>query len=108
LRHVESRSKMVFAREKEEAFFTEDCKEYVYGQTVVGCKNEVARKMQFDKCLAIQILLIPRIYQSEDHDAFQTKSKRAKKLGLNIDENQTSLYNGLVNEGNTCYMNSML
>lgn len=74
----------------------------------MSCRKDVGKKLQLDKCLAIQVNLIPRQYIESDHTSFKTKSKRAKKLGLNIDENQTCLFNGIVNEGNTCYMNSML
>jgi uncharacterized UBP type Zn finger protein len=58
--------------------------------------------------MVIEVTLIPRQYTEEDHSNFYTKSKRARKMGLNVDENRTSLFNGIVNEGNTCYMNSML
>jgi hypothetical protein len=74
-------------REMEEAFFTEESKEFKYEIAVFGFKNDFAKKLQLDKCLALQIVLIPRQYTQTDHNSYQTKSKRAKKLGLNIDEN---------------------
>lgn len=46
----------------EEAFFTEESKEFVYEVPVFGFKNDIAKKMQLDKCLAVQIILIPRQY----------------------------------------------
>ena len=52
-RHVEHRQKLNLCREKEEAFFTNSSKEYVYGQPVVNYSPNLAKKMQFDKCLAV-------------------------------------------------------
>ncbi len=46
----------------EEAFFTQESKEFVYEVPVFGFKNDVAKKLQLDKCLALQITLIPRQY----------------------------------------------
>lgn len=59
LRHIEPKGQIKF-REMEEAFFTETTKEFTYSESVVGLKNDIAKKLELDKCLAIQVVLIPR------------------------------------------------
>ena len=68
------------------------------------------------ECLTIQLLLTPRTFIQQDYEEFiENQKKRGKNLliprnnfhELELGDESTS-YVGLVNEGTTCYINSML
>jgi ubiquitin C-terminal hydrolase len=67
-------------------------------------------------CLVLEVVITPRVYLELDHidSRFATKKEgglinRRHFTELLMDEgDETTQYRGLVNEGTTCYMNSLL
>ncbi len=66
----------------------------------------------FNECFLIELVLTPRIYIEKDHNMMLQTNDRInfKKItDFEIDEGTGDTgYCGLVNEGNTCYINSLL
>lgn len=91
-----------------EAFFTEEEPHFNYGE-IIGFKEQNFRKFLYHKSLPIMISIVPRLFRESDYlDYLNKSSKKAKKMRLLYDENQTNEFTGIINEGNTCYMNSLL
>jgi len=61
----------------------------------------------------IEVVLTPKVFSKDDHDEFSgikrgQASKRRWEMEMDYEGRDTVAYNGLQNEGTTCYMNSLL
>ena len=103
----------------EEAFFVKqgDVSELRYvRQKMISFTHTNAITNLMTQCLTIQLLLTPRTFIDQDYHDYkenQKKKGRAVKIQRNffqdveLGDSSTSQV-GLVNEGTTCYINSML
>ena len=111
-----------FHKELTEAFFidnnSEDGKKEL-AHTMVKCisfLHNKAEEFRFTKMLCIEVQMTPKLYMKSDHEQYlSNEGKRYDRdrvsrnfyQDLEIGDEMTA-YRGLVNEGSTCYINSLL
>ena len=83
----------------------------------ISFTHAVASKIQnFTDMLCIELSLTPKVFKQSDYDAY-IENKSIKNLNDRVSRNfyqdlecgdDTTSYRGLINEGSTCYINSLL
>ena len=68
------------------------------------------------QCLVCEVTLTPKVFIDNDHKAYQDNLKK-KNANERVSRNfyqdveigdETTSFKGLINEGSTCYINSLL
>lgn len=111
-----------FERDVEEAFFTASDEEGNKGKmdhTVlkfISFSQKNAECNQMTKCLVVEVDLTPKVFIEKDHEAYKenaAKKNANERVSRNFYQDvevgdDTTGFKGLINEGSTCYINSLL
>ena len=98
-------------KEETVAYFTEDELQFEYPNNVWSFRQQIKVNQGFHERIALQVVLIPSRLTQGDDEMIRASRRHLLKQRRYVnrhDEIPTDQYTGLVNEGTTCYLNSML
>ena len=111
-----------FVKDAEEAFFVagnaeQDTAEQLSHQYVrfISFAHSNAIANQFTQCLTVEVVMTPKVFHQSDFEAYTTNLHRRQQqrvsrnflMDMEVGDDTTP-YRGLINEGSTCYINSLL
>lgn len=121
VKNLHSNGPSSFERDVEEAFFIASDEEGTAKMDHTVLKflsflHKNAENNQMTKCLVVEVSLTPKVFIAKDHQVYKdnlTKKNANERVSRNFFQDvevgdDTTGFKGLINEGSTCYINSLL